>query len=309
MTPLRTIRHAIEAVALAFGFLLIPLLPRPVVTLAASCLGRMACYFARRDRTTAVANIRIAFGDDIADGEAARLVRESFECFALVLLDLFWFSFRTRKRVQKYVRFDPEYEWTFGDRPFVYLTAHFGNWEVLGLATALKAGKLLSVAAPLENSLADRILKNMRKGTGQVIVNKQGAVRGLLKELKNSGKVALVMDQNTLPSGGGCYVDLFGLPAPVSLAAAGLMLHAGCDAAFVSGIPDGRGYYDARIVEKFPADQVRGISQEDLTARIARALEKAVREAPGKWLWSYKRWKFIPEGTERNKFPFYSRPA
>ncbi len=289
--------------------LAIPLLPRSLVTLLASLLGRTAYFLARRDRAVAAENIRMAFGGDVPDEDILRITRESFEGFALVLLDLFWFSFMTERRVARYVHFDSEYDWTFGDRPFVYLTAHFGNWEVLGLGTALRAGGILSVAAPLENKVADRILKGMRRGTGQAIISKHGAVRALMKELKENGKVALVMDQNTLPKDGGLFVDLFGVPAPVSMAASSLILHSGCDAAFVCGIPDGRGHYDARLVDKIPASESQVLSREELTRRIAAALEKAVRAYPGKWLWSYKRWKFIPEGGDVSKFPSYSRPA
>lgn len=307
MSLFRSIRYAVEIAALALAFLFIPFLPRSLVVLVASCLGRLSYSIAGRDRATAAANIRLAFGDDITDEEVARLVRSSFESFALVLMDLFWFSFRTKLRVSKYVRFDESYEWSLGSRPFIFMTAHFGNWEVLGLATALKCGRLLSVAAPLENKLADRMLKGMRKGTGQSIVSKHGAVRRLVKELKSGGKVALVIDQNTLPDEGGCFVDLFSVPAPVSMAAASLMLHEECDAAFVCCLPDGKGFYDARLTQRFPAMEREGLTQEELTSRIARALEGAVRQNPEKWLWSYKRWKYVPEGADKAKFPSYSR--
>lgn len=309
MTPFRFVRYNLEIMGLLAGYILIPLLPRRLVVSLANLLGRCAYSVATRDRQTAEANVRVAFGKKMPDEEVARIARGSFQCFALVLLDLFWFSIFSKGRTNKYVRIDPGYDWSFGDRPFVYLSAHFGNWEVLGLATAIRAGRLLSVAAPLKNVFADRLLKGMRKGTGQRIISKHGAVRGLIKELKDGGKVALVMDQNTLPDDGGCFVDLFGVPAPVSMAAASLVLHAKCDAAFVCGIPDGKGYYDATVIDRFAADDCRDMSQVELTARIAASLEKAVRMHPSLWLWSYKRWKFIPAGAQLDKFPFYSRPV
>ena len=307
MTPFRLARYLAEIVGLLAGFLLIPLLPRSIVVAMARGIGRVAYRTAKRDREIASANIRIAFGDSMSDEAVEDLVKESMTCFALVLLDLFWFSFMSQHRVKKYVRLAPEYDWSFGERPFVYLTAHFGNWEVLGLATALKVGQLLSVAAPLENRVADKMLKGMRRGTGQTIISKYGAVRGLVRALKKKGKVALVVDQNTLPADGGCFVDLFGVPAPMSMAAASLMLHARCDAGFVISVPDQRGYYDAVLLEKFAAEDYKDLSPEELTGRIAGALEKAVQNYPGKWLWSYKRWKFVPDGENRDKFPFYSR--
>lgn len=307
MTPFRFIRYIIEALGMLLGFLVIPLLPRRAVVELASLIGALAFRIAERDRRVAQANLKVVLGPGSSEEQVDAAARGSFENFALVLLDLFWFSLSSRSRTARHVRFDQEYERSFAAGPFIYLTAHHGNWEVLGLATALKTGDLMSVAAPLDNPFANRLLVGMRKGTGQVIVNKYGAVRDLLRKLKNGGKAALVMDQNTLPGEGGCFVDLFGLPAPVSMAPASLVRHADCDAALVCCVPDGKGCYDARLVERFGCDEVKSLTPEELTRRLAAAMERMVRKDPDKWLSSYKRWKFVPHGADRSKFPFYSR--
>lgn len=307
MTFFRFVRYAIEAGALLIGFLTIPLLPRRLVVAVSNGLGSLAYLLAKRDRTTAEANVKLVYGDELNERQVRAMVRESFSCFALVLLDLFWFSLFTVRRIRKYVHADAEYCKACKDGAFILLTAHFGNWEALGLMTALGVERIVSVAAPLENRFADRVLKYMRRGTGQVVVGKSGAVRVLMKELKAGNKAALVMDQNTLPEDGGLFVDLFGVPAPVSMAPAGIMLHAGCDAGFVCGIPDGKGHYEAKLTERFVYEDCKSLTREDLTIKFVNALERAVSMSPQHWLWAYKRWKFIPEGAEMNKFPFYSR--
>jgi lauroyl/myristoyl acyltransferase len=46
----------------------------------------------------------------------------------------------------------------------------------------------------------------------------------------------------------------------------------------------------------------------DVTQATVTRLERAIREAPGHWLWMYKRWKTIPEGADPHAYPFYARP-
>lgn len=299
-------RFPFEVLGVCIAGLVIPVLPRSWVVGLARVLGDAGYRFSRRDKKIALANLDTAFGDTMSPEAKEKIARESFQNFTQVLLDYFWFSVFSRRRVARHVVFDSSYDYAFRTLPLIFLTAHFGNWEVLGLACTMRCGGLLSVAAKMENPLVDFILRMARSGTGQRIVGREGALRSLVRELKQGGRVAMVMDQNVLPEDGGEFVSLFGLPAPVSRAAALLQSHTGADVAFAYCLPDDRGGYTAYAM---PPHR-RGTGKEaDATQVFAGMLEEVVRKNPGKWLWAYKRWKFIPEGCPRDKFPFYSRGA
>ena len=45
-----------------------------------------------------------------------------------------------------------------------------------------------------------------------------------------------------------------------------------------------------------------------LTQRITGFYEEAIRARPDCWLWSYRRWRHIPEGTMSDGFPSYAKP-
>ena len=47
---------------------------------------------------------------------------------------------------------------------------------------------------------------------------------------------------------------------------------------------------------------------ERVNARVLAWYEKAIREHPEAWLWSYKRWRYIPLGADPRPFPFYALP-
>jgi lauroyl/myristoyl acyltransferase len=44
-----------------------------------------------------------------------------------------------------------------------------------------------------------------------------------------------------------------------------------------------------------------------LTQRLTLELEKGIRQEPASWLWSYKRWKYIPANGDPGDFPYYAR--
>jgi lauroyl/myristoyl acyltransferase len=223
-----------------------------------------------------------------------------------VLLDLFWFGWRTHRRVGAHVSFDPSFDHYFKTAPLVAITAHLGNWEVMGLAAARHGEPAFSVAAPLDNRFVDRMLTRLREETGQQIAEQGGAVRTLLKALKHGGRTALLLDQNTLPRDGGVFVTLFGRPVPISKTAAGLASHSGAPIVFTYCVADEKGHYRAYALPPMKASGKRG-DEIEITQAIAGMLESVITKHPDQWLWMYKRWKYIPDGESPEQYPFYAR--
>jgi lauroyl/myristoyl acyltransferase len=171
---------------------------------------------------------------------------------------------------------------------------------------------MASVAAPLANRPLDTLFNRIRSDTGQRVVSKRGAIRALLKILRDNRKVALLLDQNTKPSESGLFVEFFGKPAPVSTAAAALALRSRTPILFGYCIPDQQGHYTiSRMQQMLPPE---AYDQEDrqactrrLTRDIACSMENKIREYPEHWLWMYKRWKYIAPGYTREDYPFYAK--
>jgi len=303
----RQYHSALEARLFDWAVAIVPRLPRRVILFLARCLGLAAWVFARRDRRVAVANLRLAFGDSMSDRQRARLVRQCFQRYALIFLDLLWFSRDTRHRMEQCFTFDESLaKWIRQGGPFVAVTAHFGNWEMLGPNAARMGLPLTSVAKPLRNIEIDERVTAFRTAMGQVIVPREGALRAMLRVLKSNGVVALALDQDTRPADGGAFVPFFGVPVPVSNAAAmlALRLRVPILPGFCRVEPGGRyrGYARPALM---PAD-FEGDDVESLTARITAEIEAEIRAAPEQWLWSYKRWKRRQPGADPARYPFYA---
>jgi KDO2-lipid IV(A) lauroyltransferase len=306
--PMRKyLRYKLEAWVFALALGLIPTLSRKTIMRLARLGGRLGWIFARRDRRIAMANLDLAFGDTITVREKHVIVRQAFTTFSQTGLDYFWFSRDREQRMREWVVVDEAARvWMQPGKRLIGITAHFGNWEMLGWLFALHGATISSVAKPVKNPLIDAEINRIRMQSGQQIIPRDGALRALVRTLKNDGVIALLLDQDTLPAEGGAFVPFFGVPVPVSSAGAGLALklQAPILMAFCVCQPDGR--YKSYASRLFLPEEIAGMSADALTAKITMTLEEELRRNPGRWLWSYKRWKRRLPGVDAARYPYYA---
>lgn len=286
----------------------IPRLPRAGV-LALACIGgRLGYLFDVRSRRVGLANLDIVFGSQKTAAEKKRILKTSFTTMARTLMDTFWFAADSARRIERYVDIDDSMQAFFQPESQICMTAHFGNWELLGQATALNGFPIHSIAMPLKNETADRYFIRAREATGQTIIPRAGALRRLIRVLRAGGKTAFLADQNTAEDEGGIWINCFGLPAPVTAAPASLAGRTQSEVlvGFCSPGPGGR--YRIYVTRSFdPPENADPETVHRLTATINQAVEEEIIRRPEHWLWMYKRWKNIPAQGSAAGYPFYTQ--
>jgi KDO2-lipid IV(A) lauroyltransferase len=209
------------------------------------------------------------------------------------------------------ITFDPTFGKLTGKTPRICVTAHLGNWEILGQAATLRGFPLVSVASPLANQRVDDLFVEMREATGQQVLPKHGVVKALLTTLRDGGNIGILLDQNTKPTDGGIFVDFFDLPVPVSAAGASLALRTNAEIVFGFCLPQPDGTYRVLIPFQMTPHVREGEDMkaaiQRLTQEIVNVIESAIRKRPGAWLWMYKRWKYVGPGRRRDEYPFYAK--
>lgn len=296
-----------ETAALLFGISWIPLLPRPAVVVLSRFFGNIGFRFANELKRVGLANLDIVYGDEMSPGEKEQLLRKCYQHFALLVLDIIWFAFFPKQRLEKWFHWDDSTKVMYEDEAQLELTAHYGNWETLGQSFALRGQPIFSVAAPLKNSSADKVFIWLRQRTGQVIIPQQGAARKLMQGLRNRQKLAVLLDQNTRPRDGGIFVDVMGLQAPVSSAPAALAVKTQAKVVTVLAVPDEKGRYTVTVHDTLQANPEAEDPVADLTQRMTDSVARVIRRDPQYWCWMYKRWRFIPEDADAEKYPWYAR--
>lgn len=169
----------------------------------------------------------------------------------------------------------------------VLIGAHWGAWEVGGLALMAHVPDVRTVARPLDNELLERELQALRAKTGVEIVDRRKAARSLLRGLAENAVVALLPDQAVQPREG-VLVPFLGRPAWTTPAPAKMAIRAGSTIVFASCIPDGL-RHRLEFEESWPTEA--GMDPVELTARINDAISRRIHERPELWLWMHDRWK------------------
>ena len=302
----RKLRKPFERAAIHFVMALIPRLPRKGVLFLAVVGGRLGYYFDSRSRRVGLANLDVAFGDSKTAREKKQILKTSFVTMVRTLIDTFWFAHKPAERLEKYVELDSSANVFFADKPFICITAHFGNWEIMGQMSGHKGYPLSSIATPVKNEIVDKHFIRAREATGQVIIPRAGALRKLLGILRKKGKTAFLADQNTSKKDGGIWVDFFSLPALFTAAPALLAGRTGAEILMGFCAPQPNGRYRIYATKTFDPPQA---TDEDtmlkLTEQITRATEEEIRKHPQYWLWMYKRWKTKKPGSETAGYPWY----
>jgi KDO2-lipid IV(A) lauroyltransferase len=177
-------------------------------------------------------------------------------------------------------------------RGVLVATAHLGNWELSAFAHAWMTAPMHIVVRPLDNPRLDIFVERYRGLSGNHIIEKTDAARGILKALKTGEAVGILIDQNTTLDQG-VFIDFFGMKACAGTAFAKLAHHSG--AAVVPGFALWSNHEQRYILRFYPEISMSGNVAED-TQRIHSQLESVIRRYPDQWLWIHRRWKTRPPG-------------
>lgn len=175
-------------------------------------------------------------------------------------------------------------------KPGILFSAHMANWEVLGAVAAQVGMPLTLVYRALNNPLADRFLRYLRREVSDKLLPKgPSGARDLIASLKDGAHLGLLVDQKM---NDGIAVPFFGRIAMTAPALAQLAYRYECPVLPVQTIRlDGARF---RIIVHEPLVLVQsGDRTADILATMTTVndmLEGWIRSAPEQWLWVHKRW-------------------
>jgi len=275
-------------------------LPRPLSRGFAIGISQIVYLLHFRLRQVGMRNLAMVFPEKSA-AERARILRGVFTSLGRQLAELCQFPRYTPENIDEVVVYDglENYERAYARKKGVlFLTAHFGGWELSAFAHSLHGHWLHVVMRPMDNPYLDRLLQQNRTRYGNKTVAKDDFVRGLLAAMKAGETVGILMDTNMTPPQG-IFVNFFGIPACTASGLARIALRT--DAAVVPGFtiwdPALRKY---RLRFDPALELVRtGNLEADITANtqmFTKVIEDYVRKYPDQWLWVHRRWKTRPEG-------------
>ncbi len=303
----RKARRPFEWLAIWLAVTIIPRLSMKGALRLARLIAATVYLVDKKGKAISRANVRVMF-PHLSDARTDRIVRGSYRNMARVLVMIFWMGRHTRERIKRWVTYADGLEASFREsQPCVTVSAHVGNWEILSQTCVAYGYPMTSVAKQIGSPAMTEGLTKIRAVIGQQIVPAAGAMKHLMKALKNGGNIGLLVDQHVDVWQGGAWVTFFGLDSGVSLAPAALALKLKVPVIFAWSRPFKDGRYRIEPGERFlPQDYP---SPQAMTQAMVTAFERVIRRHPSLWCLNYRRWRYMKNGTDHpDRYPYYAKP-
>lgn len=264
--------------------------------------GFIGYWLDRRHVAIGMINLAIAFPERSAR-ERKRILRTSYINLgrgAAEYIRLAGFFHRRLIGRVAYERFQywDELKRRYPGRGIVVLSAHFGDFELLATAHALRGHQITLVHHTQRFLSGDALMTWVRERAGVDVVRKRSAARAVLKALGDGQLVGVPFDQNA-KRGEAVFVPFFGEPAATSRTLARLVRksHAIVVPVFIVREPDNR--HHRIVIQDHIALQESADAEADIeenTRRFLRPIEDIVRRYPGQFLWQHRRYRTRPRG-------------
>jgi KDO2-lipid IV(A) lauroyltransferase len=263
-------------------------------------VGRVIYPFLRSRERVAIRNLRNAFPDRSPE-ELKQIAARSFETISAAFVEMLAFPTFSEADIRALVHVEnPEIFDMLAtrERGVVYLTAHYGSWELAAQSIRVYSQRPLAVIAKTQsNHLVDRLITKWRSRFGCRVVLMH-AVRDVLKILHEKGGILLAADQAA--SKESLVVEFFGRMVPTYGGPAVFALKTGAILMLSLCVAQVDGTYRMRLQE-VPMDDLTEYSEAnvlELTRRHVRMTEQAIIDHPEQWMWMHKRWKHVPDRPE-----------
>jgi len=188
----------------------------------------------------------------------------------------------------------------FDVRPKIFVTGHFGNFELAGYLTGLFGFPSTTIARPLDNRYLHDFIMRFRSMGGQHFIAKDKSAHLIQALLETGGTLSLLADQDAGTKG--CWVNFLGSPASCHKALAVFTLSNQAPM-LVCFNRRKRGAFHFEVVVTGIADPLKPApyleSVQSLTQWYNDRLEQGIRETPEQYWWVHNRWRDPPARLRR----------
>lgn len=264
----------------------------------AKFLGTLLWDHYKKGRSRAIENLKASFPEK-DDEWIEKVGKRSFQQVVMLVVDiLFTPRIVGKDNWRQYSRYinAERVKWMIKEhKGMLLLTAHYGNFEIMGYILGLFDFDIYSIARPLDNRFINKWLYGVREKKGQKIINKKGASDVMAEIVQSGAALGFIADQDAGKKG--VFVDFFGRKASTYKSiglvaiqygmpiAVGMSRRVGDD--FYFEIEVGRIITPDEWADK--DDQLKWVTQE-----FSTAMEDLIRKDPTQYWWLHRRWKHRP---------------
>ena len=258
-------------------------------------IAYLAYLFAFKTNKIIEANLKLVYGDTLSKNEIKEIQKYSY--FNMILwvqtlienLDISEDELRNSVRIENEEILD---ELIKNEEPFILISAHFGNMEMMSAYLNKFKFSINQVARASNFKEIDEFITNAREKSGSKIIYRHGALKKLVKALMKKEVISLIIDQN-INSKDGNEVEFLGVKANQSSSSSSLARKFKVKIVPVAIFNEDNYKYKIKVYEPI-LPIITDNEKEDLqnlSQAQANALSAIINEDKKQWFWPHKRFK------------------
>jgi KDO2-lipid IV(A) lauroyltransferase len=258
-------------------------------------LGTAAFFLLVKERRKTLYHLQMALGGERSPEDRQRIALECFRNLGRTFFEVLTLDRLTRDELDRLVTFEGEEGLKAAaddGRGVLFVTAHIGNWELLGGAVAMRY-PLAVVAAPIYDRRVEKVMIGLRAAHGieTLVRDSPSALKRMIAMLRRGGVVGLLIDQDTKADG--VFVPFFHREAFTPTGPASLAYRTGASVVVGFIVREGRERHRIILHGPLPLPRTGDIERDirDQTAGFTRMIEEQIRRTPEQWIWMHRRWK------------------
>ena len=257
-------------------------------------LARLLFLFNKEHRFIADVNLNLAYKNTLTKEQKSDIVYKSYKSLMFNLFEYMENQYISKDELLAKATITNEnviLDAIKQKRKIIFVTAHYGGWELAIPYIALKYGTLAVVNKKMKNEYINNMYIQARDRNNIIMLDKTVAAKGMIKAFKNDQFVAIAIDQNT---SNGVEIDFFGSHAMATDAPARLALKFDAVIIPVFAVCKGFREYDLKIYDAIDTKLFEYKSEDiiqELTQKQHSIIEQQIRDIPEQWFWQHKRWK------------------
>lgn len=273
-----------------FFKIIFTILPKFILTPLLNGVGTLGYFFDKKHKDIALTNLNLAFGNTKTLKQKEHIIKQMYKNIAFFIYDFVQNQNTPKEKILQKVSIKNEeiYQKALkSGRPLIFQTAHYGTWELIPFATAIKYGPVSVVGRSLDSLPMNKILEKNRTQFNIELIDKKNGLKHMLKAIKNGRYLGVLVDQNT-SSKDGIEINFFGkkvLHTPVLS-----ILAKKTNALIIPIFIQKKELYKHNIIFCEPID-LQNYSIKEATQAQADITEKIIRQKPDEYFWLHKRFK------------------
>lgn len=216
------------------------------------------------------------------------VARRCLRNFGKYVVDFIHFHAMTRQEVRDRITFDDfdALNEAFSEgRGVIFVTLHFGNWDMGAAGLAAHGYPVNVIAETFEYDRMNALVQGTRRHLGMKIIPMERVGPEVMRALQRGELLALLID---VPEPGSTVtVDFFGVPTQVPAGPARIALHTGARVLPVGLVRvEGRDEMIRPVLDfslRYDRTRDREADVRDLTQKIMSSLERLIRQHPDQW--------------------------